>query len=90
MQLLISNIGTQVTEESLNAIFSTHGRVRSAQIVRDPAADSRTVAYIEMPDDAEARIAINKMNGRIINGRSISVQQARSEANRSGAYPHGN
>ena len=75
MKLYISNLGPEVTDDSLALIFSTYGRVRSASISRDPAAHSG-FALVEMPDPAEARMAAHRMNGKIVNGMSLSVREA--------------
>jgi RNA recognition motif-containing protein len=77
MYLYVSNLGERITEESLRAIFATHGEVRSSRIVKDRATgSSRGFALVEMPDDSEAEKAIEKIHNCIVDRRSISVQPA--------------
>lgn len=77
MNLYVSNLGDKITDESLRAIFATHGEVRSSRIIKDELTGfSKGFAFIEMPNDVEAQKAISKMNGSIVNGKNISVERA--------------
>ena len=59
MNLYVSNLGDQITDESLGAIFATHGKVASARIIKDRFNGySRGFAFVHMPDDEEAQKAI--------------------------------
>jgi RNA recognition motif-containing protein len=78
MNLYISNLGEQITDESLRAIFATYGVVHSANIAKDQFTGfSRGFAFIEMPNDNEALAAISRINGSVLNGRSVSVEKAK-------------
>ena len=78
MNIYVSNLGRKITDESLRATFATYGEVGAYQIMVDGfTGNSRGVALIEMPNDQEAAIAIEKMDGSIIDGQMISVQKAR-------------
>lgn len=78
MNLYVSNLGDQITDESLEAIFATHGKVNSSRIIKDRFSGySRGFGFIEMPNDEEAQKAIKKIDGMVINGRNVSVQEAR-------------
>lgn len=78
MNLFVSNLGDQITDESLEAIFATHGKVSSARIIKDRFNGyTRGFAFIDMPNDDEAQKAIKKIDGTIVNGRSVSVKEAR-------------
>lgn len=78
MNLYVSNLGYKITDESLRAIFATHGEVRSSKIIKDHATgSSRGFGFVEMTDDDAAGNAIKKIDGTVINGRNISVQQAK-------------
>lgn len=74
MQISISNLGEQITNDSLNALFATHGTVDTATITTD-ADTGRQVAsgLVNMPNESEARAAIDKLHGRIINGQAVVV-----------------
>ena len=88
MNLYISNLGEQITDESLRAIFATYGSVESATIVKDQFTGfSRGFAFVEMPDDAEANAAIVRLNGSVLNGRSVSVERAKPAPEHKGSYP---
>jgi RNA recognition motif-containing protein len=78
MNLYVSNLGDQITDESLLVIFATHGKVNSSKIVKHHiTGQSRGFGFIDMPNDGEAQKAIEKINGTVVNGRSVSVQMAR-------------
>ena len=78
MNLYVSNLGDNITDESLRAIFATHGQVNSSTIVKDHITGaSKGFAFIEMPIAVEAEKAIEKMNGTIVNGKNLSVKEAR-------------
>ena len=78
MNIYISNLGDRITDESLDATFSTYGTVTSTTVVRDGFNGyPRGVAYVEMPNEAEAIKAIQRLNGSIIDGRFIEVAEAR-------------
>jgi RNA recognition motif-containing protein len=76
MTLYIHNLGDQITSESLEAVFATHGTVHSARLVRDQYnGRSRSFAVVDMPDERQAQKAIEKINGFILNGRAITVSR---------------
>jgi len=78
MNLYVSNLGDKITDESLEAIFAACGRVNSSRIIKDRfTGSSRGFAFIEMPNDAEARKAISKIDGSVVDGRNLSVQEAK-------------
>ncbi len=71
MNLYISNIGLHVTDESLRAVFATHGMVHDIRVSQN--AESARVAWVHMPE-AAARVAMERLHGRIINGCCLSVE----------------
>ncbi len=77
MNIYISNLGDRITDESLRAVFATHGKVSSSKVIMDERTGfSKSVAFIEMPNIAEATTAISKINGCIIDGCAIAVKEA--------------
>jgi RNA recognition motif-containing protein len=77
MNLHVSNLGDQITDESLRAIFATHGEVRSSKIMRNRFNGfSKGFGFIEMPNDTEAQKAMEKINGCVVNGQNIAVKMA--------------
>jgi RNA recognition motif-containing protein len=78
MNLYVSNLGDKITDESLEIIFATHGEVRSSKVIKDRfSGSSRGFAFVEMPNDVEAEKAIARIDGTVVDGRSISVSQTR-------------
>ena len=73
MNLYVSNLGEQVTEESLRAVFAAHGRIDAFHFMKDQDT-GRGFGLVDMPNDTEARRALKKIHGTVINGRSISVE----------------
>jgi RNA recognition motif-containing protein len=78
MNLYISNLGPEVTPDSLALVFSTYGRVRSATISRE-ASEPEGLACIDMPDAGEARAASRRLDGKVINGRHLAVHEGRPD-----------
>lgn len=78
MNLYVSNLGDKVTDESLRAIFATHGTVHSSKVIKDHfTGSSRGFGFVEMSDDEEAGNAIKKINGAVLDGRNVSVKRAK-------------
>lgn len=78
MNLYVSNLGDQITDESLEAIFATHGKVISARVIKDHFNGySKGFAFVQMPNDEEAQKAMEKINGMVVNGSNVSVQPAK-------------
>jgi RNA recognition motif-containing protein len=74
MNLYISNLGEQITNDSLWATFATYGEVSAVRLVKD---HPRPGAYILMPNYAEAVKAVSRINGCIIDGKPILVEMVR-------------
>lgn len=80
MNLYVSNLGEQITNESLEAIFATHGTVIFARIIKDRFNGySRGFAFVHMPNDDEAQKAMEKINGMVVNGRNVLVKPAKPD-----------
>jgi len=78
MNLYVSNLGDQITDESLRAIFATHGDVNSSKIIKHHVTGlSRGFGFIDMPSDTDAQTAMGKINGMVVNGRNVSVKEAK-------------
>ena len=78
MNIYVGNLAFGVTQDELAEAFSSFGRVNSAKIIVDrETGNPRGFAFVEMPDHAEALKAIQGLNGVEIQGRAISVNEAR-------------
>lgn len=86
-RIFVGNLPFSATEEQLNELFAKHGEVVSAEIVKDKFTDrSRGFAFVEMATNEAATAAIAALNGYQMNGRPLTVNEARSrkEGGRSG------
>jgi RNA recognition motif-containing protein len=71
-------------EDALRDLFAAHGNVQSVQIVTDKLTGrSRGFAFVEMSSPEEAAAAIEALNGTELDGRTLTVNEARPQ-NRSG------
>jgi RNA recognition motif-containing protein len=74
--LYVGNLPWSMTEEDLKRVFAAHVTVRSARVIRDRETDrSRGFGFVEV-DPAEAQKAITTMNGAVIGGRPLIVNEA--------------
>ncbi|MDR1876740.1 MAG: RNA-binding protein [Flavobacteriaceae bacterium] len=77
MNIFISNLNYRLTNEDLHDLFSEYGEVESAKIIQDrDTGRSRGFGFVEMAD-SEARKAIEELNQKEVDGKVISVSQAR-------------
>ena len=84
MNIYIGNLSYTVTEDSLRAMFAEFGEVESAKIIMDRFTNrSKGFGFIEMPDNSEADQAIKALNGKLIDGRNLKVNQANPGGKRS-------
>ncbi len=86
MNLYVGNLSFQASEEDLQELFTAYGKVDTATIVRDRfSGESRGFGFVEMPDRDEAMSAIAGLAGKDMQGRAITVNEARPrEDNRRG------
>ena len=67
-----------VTEDDLRDAFSEFGEVETASIINDKfSGRSKGFGFVDMPNDSEAREAIEAMNNKDLNGRTIKVNEAK-------------
>ena len=77
-KLYVGNLPFSVSDDSLTELFSQAGKVESARVVRDQATgQSRGFGFVEMATDEEAQKAISQLNQKAMEGRSITVNEAR-------------
>ena len=83
MNMYIGNLAYDVTENDLKNAFSEFGEVASVKIITDKfSGRPKGFGFVEMPDNSEADQAIKALNGKILNGRSIKVNQAEPRGKR--------
>jgi len=84
MKLYIGNLPYNVGDDELRAMFGEYGAVASAKVVFDNTSGrSRGFGFVEFDDATQAKAAIAGTNGRDMNGRSLTVNEARPQ---SGGY----
>ena len=83
MNMYIGNLAYDVTENDLKNAFSEFGEVASVKIITDKfSGRPKGFGFVEMPDNSEADQAIKALNGKVLNGRSIKVNQAEPRGKR--------
>jgi RNA recognition motif-containing protein len=90
MKLYVGNLSFGTTEEDLQQLFSQVGTVDSASMVTDrDTGRSRGFAFVEMSSRSEGEAAIAKFNGSELNGRSLTVNEAKPRENKGGGFGGG-
>jgi len=84
-KLYVGGLPFSTTEGQLEEIFSAHGTVESARVITDKLTGrSRGFGFVEMSSSGEAQKAIESVNGTEVEGRSLTVNEARPQEKRSG------
>jgi cold-inducible RNA-binding protein len=77
-KIYVGNLSFQTTDADLNDMFSEVGQVESVQIITDrDTGRSKGFGFVEMSDDEAAAKAIERFNGKEVNGRALTVNEAR-------------
>jgi RNA recognition motif-containing protein len=85
VNIYVGNLPFGTTQEELAEVFSAHGTVAGSSIIIDrETGRSRGFGFVEMPNDDEARRAIEAMNQADFGGRALVVNEARPKEPRSG------
>ena len=78
MNIYVGNLPYSVDRDELREIFAAYGEVAAARIVNDrETGRSKGFGFVEMADDAQARQAIEALNGSDIGGRKAVVNEDR-------------
>ncbi|OSZ79150.1 RNA-binding protein [Chitinophagaceae bacterium IBVUCB1] len=78
MNIFVGNLNFKTTEEELRGEFSAFGTVDNVHIVMDKfTGRARGFAFVEMPEQAEAQAAIDRLNGATVGQRQIVVNEAK-------------
>jgi cold-inducible RNA-binding protein len=84
-KLYVGNLPFETSESDLQALFEATGPVSTINIVRDRATgQARGFAFVEMGDAESAQRAINQIDRHQLGGRSLTVNEAKPMAPRSG------
>jgi RNA recognition motif-containing protein len=84
-KLYVGNLAFQTSSEDLREMFAQAGTVESATVVEDrDTGRSRGFGFVEMATKEEAEAAIAQFNGQDVNGRSLTVNEAKPREDRGG------
>ena len=84
-RLYVGNLSFNATETDLMDLFGQAGQVKDVALIQDRVTGkSRGFAFVTMTTDQEAATAISQLNGKSIDGRTISVNEARPREERPG------
>jgi RNA recognition motif-containing protein len=78
MNIYVANIPFKASEDELRGLFEEFGQVDSARIITDKFTQrSRGFGFIEMPDETNAKSAIESLNGSDFMGKALVVNEAK-------------
>jgi len=90
-KLYVGNLSFNTSNEDLQELFGQAGTVESVNIVEDrDTGRSRGFGFVEMSSKEEGQTAIEQLNGKEIDGRALTVNEARPREERSGGGGGGN
>ena len=77
MDIYCGNLAYATTDEGLKAAFAAYGEVTSARVVTDRSTGrSKGFGFVEMPNQEEAQKAVDALNGQVLDGRPIRVNES--------------
>lgn len=83
MKLYVGNLSFETTENDLQDLFEQHGQVTDVALINDRMTGrSRGFGFVTMGDSASGTAAMNAFNGREVQGRSLTVNEARAREER--------
>jgi RNA recognition motif-containing protein len=86
-KLYVGNMSFSMDDGSLQTLFASHGTVTSAKIIMDrDSGRSKGFGFVEMSNSSEAQSAIEKLNGQEVEGRALTVNEARPQEPRSNGF----
>lgn len=86
-KLYVGGLPYATTDQQLEEVFSSHGTVESARVISDKfTGKSRGFGFVEMSSQEEAQRAIQALNESQLEGRSLTVNEARAQETRSGGF----
>lgn len=83
MKLYVGNLSFNTTENQLEDLFTPHGEVKEAMLVMDRMTNRpRGFGFVTMGSAAEGQAAIEALNGKMCDGRALSINEARPREDR--------
>ena len=91
MNIYVANLSFKVEDEDLRSYFEDYGTVTSAKVIMDKFTNrSKGFGFVEMSDNAAAQKAIQELNGAVVDGRAMRVNEAKPREERTGSNGGGN
>ncbi len=85
-KLYVGNLSYDTTENRLRDLFAQVGTVADVAVIQDrETGRPKGFAFVEMADDSAAQAAIEQLNGKEVDGRTINVAEARPREERGGS-----
>jgi RNA recognition motif-containing protein len=82
-KLYVGNLSYDMTDNELQTMFEQFGQVQSVQIIMDrDTGRSKGFGFVEMSNPQEAQAAIDGLHGKEVNGRALTVNEARPREER--------
>jgi RNA recognition motif-containing protein len=83
MKLYVGNLSFETTENDLQDLFEQHGKVMDVALINDRMTGrSRGFGFVTMGDAASGQAAIEAFNGKEVQGRALTVNEARAREER--------
>ena len=90
MKLYVGNLSFQTSRDDLQELFAQAGTVESASVVEDrETGRSRGFGFVEMSSKEEGQAAISTLNGKEVDGRALTVNEAKPRENNGGGGNRG-
>src|SRR5580698_9222305 len=84
--IFVGNLDFGATDDSVRTMFEAYGAVDRASVVTDrDSGRSKGFAFVEMPNDEEGERAIAALNGKELNGRALTINEARPKTGGGGS-----
>jgi RNA recognition motif-containing protein len=84
-KIYVGGLPYSATDQQLHELFAPHGTVQSARVITDKyTGQSRGFGFVEMSSGEEAQKAIAALNGTQLDGRTLTVNEARPQESRPG------
>lgn len=78
MNIFVGNLASETSEEDLQQTFEKYGKIHSIKLIKDMFSGvSKGFGFVEMPSKAEAEAAIKELNVYVLNGKPMTVNEAR-------------
>jgi RNA recognition motif-containing protein len=85
MNMYVSNLSFQTSDEDLRKLFSAYGKVTSAKVITDrETGRSRGFGFVEMESEKDGQEAIKNLNMKDVGGRAMNVSIAKEKSDRGG------